>query len=79
MTAASSMTLNIRLATPADRPRLVALINSAFAIETFLEVAGIGHPLAFGIERGRRGGHVDVSWGTAGWAPRMTTERGPTR
>ena len=37
MTAASSMTLNIRLATPADRPRLVALINSAFAIETFLE------------------------------------------
>lgn len=27
----------IRLATPADRPRLIALINAAFAIETFLE------------------------------------------
>ena len=29
--------LNIRLATPADRPRLIPLINAAFAIETFLE------------------------------------------
>ena len=29
--------LNIRIATPADRPRLIPLINSAFAIETFLE------------------------------------------
>ena len=29
--------LYIRLATPADRPRLISLINSAFAIETFLE------------------------------------------
>ena len=30
-------TLRIRLATPADRPRLIPLINAAFAIETFLE------------------------------------------
>ena len=29
--------LCIRLATEADRPRLIPLINSAFAIETFLE------------------------------------------
>jgi hypothetical protein len=29
--------LHIRLATSADRPRLVPLINSAFSIETFLE------------------------------------------
>ncbi|MBS1805008.1 MAG: GNAT family N-acetyltransferase [Acidobacteria bacterium] len=29
--------LHIRLATPADRPRLIPLINAAFAIETFLE------------------------------------------
>ncbi|WP_109486614.1 GNAT family N-acetyltransferase [Occallatibacter savannae] len=29
--------LHIRLATPADRPSLVPLINAAFAIETFLE------------------------------------------
>ena len=29
--------LNIRLATPADSPSLIPLINSAFAIETFLE------------------------------------------
>ena len=29
--------LNIRIATPNDRPRLIPLINSAFAIETFLE------------------------------------------
>lgn len=27
----------IRLATPADRPRLISVINAAFAIETFLE------------------------------------------
>ena len=30
-------TLNIRVAAPADRPRLIPLINAAFAIETFLE------------------------------------------
>jgi ribosomal protein S18 acetylase RimI-like enzyme len=30
-------TLNFRPATAADRPRLIPLINSAFAIETFLE------------------------------------------
>jgi len=29
--------LHIRLATSADRPRLIPLINAAFAIETFLE------------------------------------------
>jgi ribosomal protein S18 acetylase RimI-like enzyme len=29
--------LRIRLATSADRPRLIPLINAAFAIETFLE------------------------------------------
>jgi ribosomal protein S18 acetylase RimI-like enzyme len=29
--------LHIRLATPTDRPRLISVINSAFAIETFLE------------------------------------------
>jgi len=29
--------LNIRVATSADRPRLIRLINSAFSIETFLE------------------------------------------
>jgi ribosomal protein S18 acetylase RimI-like enzyme len=29
--------LHIRLATSADRPRLIPLINSAFSIETFLE------------------------------------------
>ena len=28
---------NIRLATPTDRPHLIPLINSAFAIETFFE------------------------------------------
>jgi ribosomal protein S18 acetylase RimI-like enzyme len=33
----TSTSLHIRLATPADRPRLIPLINSAFAIETFLE------------------------------------------
>jgi ribosomal protein S18 acetylase RimI-like enzyme len=33
----SAPTLHIRLATPADRPRLIPLINAAFAIETFLE------------------------------------------
>src|ERR1017187_450595 len=27
----------IRVATDADRPRLIALVNSAFSIETFLE------------------------------------------
>ena len=32
-----ALALNIRLATPADRPRLIPLINAAFAIETFLE------------------------------------------
>ena len=30
-------TLQIRLATPDDRPRLILVINAAFAIETFLE------------------------------------------
>ncbi len=29
--------LRVRLATEADRPRLIPLINSAFAIETFIE------------------------------------------
>ena len=29
--------LHIRLATPADRPRLIPVINAAFEIETFLE------------------------------------------
>ena len=29
--------LHIRLATPSDRPRLIDVINAAFAIETFLE------------------------------------------
>ena len=29
--------LHIRLATPTDRPRLIPVINSAFAIESFLE------------------------------------------
>lgn len=33
----SSPTLHIRLATSEDRPRLIPLINAAFAIETFLE------------------------------------------
>jgi ribosomal protein S18 acetylase RimI-like enzyme len=33
----NSASLHIRLATPADRPRLIPLINAAFAIETFLE------------------------------------------
>ena len=33
----SSPALNIRLASPADRPGLIPLINAAFAIETFLE------------------------------------------
>jgi hypothetical protein len=43
MTRKSSSTLNssssirIRLATDDDRPRLIPLINAAFAIETFLE------------------------------------------
>ena len=32
-----SSTLHIRLATPADRPRLVSVINSAFSVESFLE------------------------------------------
>ena len=35
--AASDSDLRIRPATAADRPRLIALINSAFSIETFLE------------------------------------------
>lgn len=30
---------HIRLATPEDRPRLIGMINAAFAIETFLEGA----------------------------------------
>ena len=34
---ASLETITIRLATPADRPRLIRLIHAAFAIETFLE------------------------------------------
>ncbi len=34
---ATAPTLSFRLATAADRPRLIPLINSAFAIETFLE------------------------------------------
>ena len=29
--------LHFRTATPEDRPRLIAMINAAFAIETFLE------------------------------------------
>jgi len=29
--------LQIRLATPADRPRLIPLINAAFSVETFFE------------------------------------------
>ncbi|HTM16376.1 MAG TPA: GNAT family N-acetyltransferase [Terracidiphilus sp.] len=33
----TSPNLNIRLATAADRPRLIPIINAAFAIETFLE------------------------------------------
>jgi ribosomal protein S18 acetylase RimI-like enzyme len=33
----TSPDLNIRLAIPSDRPRLIPLINAAFAIETFLE------------------------------------------
>lgn len=33
----NSPSLRIRLATPADRPNLISLINAAFAIETFLE------------------------------------------
>ena len=33
----ASPALRVRLATPADRPRLVELINSAFAIERFIE------------------------------------------
>src|SRR3954466_2074036 len=33
----NSPVLQIRPATPADRPRLIALINAAFSIETFLE------------------------------------------
>ncbi len=35
--AASDSDLRIRPATAADRPRLIALINAAFSIETFLE------------------------------------------
>jgi ribosomal protein S18 acetylase RimI-like enzyme len=33
----NALALNIRIATAADRPRLIPLINSAFSIETFLE------------------------------------------
>jgi ribosomal protein S18 acetylase RimI-like enzyme len=33
----TSPDLHIRLAIPTDRPRLIPLINAAFAIETFLE------------------------------------------
>src|SRR3954469_5399024 len=33
----NSSVLHIRFATPADRPRLINLINAAFSIETFLE------------------------------------------
>src|SRR3569833_1977558 len=33
----STNVANVRLATPADRPRLIPLINGAFAVETFLE------------------------------------------
>lgn len=29
--------IHIRIATPADRPRLIPVINAAFAVETFLE------------------------------------------
>jgi predicted N-acetyltransferase YhbS len=36
-TVQSDSPLRIRVATAADRPRLISLINSAFAIETFLE------------------------------------------
>lgn len=36
-TTQSDSLLRIRLATDADRPRLIPLINSAFSIETFLE------------------------------------------
>ena len=35
--ADSGSPIHFRLATPADRPRLIPLINSAFSIETFLE------------------------------------------
>ena len=35
--ASISSALQIRLATAADRPRLIPLINAAFAIETFLD------------------------------------------
>ncbi len=35
--AANTTPCRIRVATDADRPRLIALINSAFSIETFLE------------------------------------------
>ena len=34
---ADSSPIHFRLATPADRPHLILLINSAFSIETFLE------------------------------------------
>ncbi|MGA2807468.1 MAG: GNAT family N-acetyltransferase [Terracidiphilus sp.] len=35
--ASSSSPVGVRLATEADRPRLISLINSAYSIETFLD------------------------------------------
>ncbi len=55
------------------------LVPRARGIEAFLEVAGLGHPLALGIERRRRGGHASAPWAASGRAARTTTERGPTR
>jgi ribosomal protein S18 acetylase RimI-like enzyme len=37
MNSDSLPTLRFRTATPEDRPRLIAMVNAAFAIETFLE------------------------------------------
>jgi ribosomal protein S18 acetylase RimI-like enzyme len=37
MSKESSAALHFRIATGADRPRLIEMINAAFAIETFLE------------------------------------------
>jgi ribosomal protein S18 acetylase RimI-like enzyme len=37
LTSDPDSSLRVRLATEADRPRLIPLINSAFSIETFLE------------------------------------------
>jgi ribosomal protein S18 acetylase RimI-like enzyme len=37
MSKESSVALHFRTATAADRPRLIEMINAAFAIETFLE------------------------------------------